>query len=436
MDYADLTRNFNRAPEVTETANAYLSLPTDGLPERFVDYCRHVAERRNVPTEMVLLSAMAAAGAVCGNYVKLHLGGYVNNAALQVLIIAPSGAGKSQPLSDVLRPLERIDAELIDDYRRNVEAWTTTNAKSSNPSPKPKRTQLLPRGETDAALRAFCIDNERGGLYFGDEIRSFFKSLGTKYNLNGCSKMIEAFDGKSVKIDVAGDVLKQSPESFLGLLGGLQPALLPRTLTSEHFDSGLTFRFIPFSFEQLDSDEVPQDLDSVQVEWWNSTVRSLRSIGNIKWQFEASPQAVAVYAQLYQDHRNSYKNGTEACADFEEYRRTAHSKTLIHIHKFILIAHLLQIVTDYAAYPHSHPLVQPETIRWAFSAADFLLDEKMKLYAAVLGIKPTKPPTDAEVVRQVGAMMNRKNRQLNQSALAEVLGIDRANISRYLAAGC
>lgn len=435
MDYANLAQHFNTAPEATESANASLSLPTDGLPERFVAFCKHVAERRNVPAEVVLLAAMTATGAVCGAYVKIHLAGFTNNAALQVLIIAPSGAGKSQPLADVMKPLEAIDSELIDDYRRNVETWTTTNAKCSNPTPRPKRTQLLPRGETDAALRAFCIDNERGGLYFGDEIRSFFKSLGTKYNLNGCAKMIEAFDGRGVKIDVAGDVLKQSSESFLGLLGGLQPALLPRTLSNEHFDSGMMHRFVPFSFEQCESYEVPQDLDLTQVEWWNSIVRSLRSIGNIKWKFEPSPEASKVYAELYGRFRRSYKSRAEACADFEEYRRTAHSKTLIHVHKFILIAHLLHIATEFPTYPHSHPLVQPETIRWAFSTADFLLNEKMKLYSAAVGIKVVKTSTDADVVRQIGAMMSRKNRQLNQSALAEVLGIDRANISRYLATG-
>ena len=435
MAYDELIKLFKTAPVATESANARLSLPTDGLPERFVAFCRHVAEPRNVPAEAVILPALTAAGAVCGAFVKLHLGGYLNNASLQTLIIAPSGAGKSQPLADVIRPLEVIDAELIEVYRRNVEAWMAANAKCSNPSPRPKRTQLLPRGETDAALRAFCVDNERGGLYFGDEVRTFFKSLGTKFNLSGCAKMIEAFDGRGVKIDVASDVLKQSSESFLALLGGLQPALLPRTLTSEHFDSGLMHRFIPFSFERLDSDEVPKDLDLEQVAWWSSTVSSLRSLGNIQWLFEASPEAANIYTELYRKYRNSYKPCAEANDEFEEYRRTAHSKTLIHIHKFILIAHLLHITVECPTYPHSHPLVQPETIRWAFSTADFLLAEKMKLYAATVGVKPTKPPTDAEVVRQVGAMMIRKNRQLNQTALAEVLGIDRANVSRYLASG-
>ena len=434
MDYDSLVSKFNAAPAAEVSANVGLSLPVQGLPARFVEFCRHVAERRNVPVEVTVLSALTAAGAACGGLVKLHLASFTNNPAVQTLVIAPSGAGKSAPLADVMEPLEAIDSELIADYRQKLEQWTAANSKSTNPAPRPERTQLLPRTETDAALRAFCVDNPRGGLYFADEARTFFKSLGTKFNLNGCARAIEIFNGSAVKIDVAGDTLRHAPESFLAFLGGLQPALLPRTITSEHFDSGLMHRFLCVNFERRDSDEIPKDLDPELMRWWYQTIRSVRSLGNTKWTFVPGQDAVDAYADEYRKYRRSIKPDASAGDDYNDYRNAAHAKTLVHIHKLVLVSHLLWIVDKYPSYPHAHPNVSADTIRWAFSTAPFLLHEKMRLYAGAMGIKPAKPLTDAQVVQQVGAMMRRKNRQLNQTALAEVLGIDRANVSRYLAA--
>ena len=91
-------------------------LPTDGLPIRFVEYCKHIAECRNVPLEVTLLSALTVAGAAIGGYVKLRMGAYVNNASLQTLIVASSTAGKSAPLDDIVEPLKVIDKDLIKRY--------------------------------------------------------------------------------------------------------------------------------------------------------------------------------------------------------------------------------------------------------------------------------------------------------------------------------
>ncbi len=422
-----------RVPKLTsESASNDLHLPTDGLPKRFVEYCQHIAECRNVPLEVTLLSALTVAGAAIGGWVKLRMGAYVNNASLQTLIVASSTAGKSAPLDDIVEPLKVIDRELIKSYKAEKAKWDAENKTASNPSKKPKRTQFLPKGETDAAIRAFVMDNERGGLYYADEMMSFFKSLGTRNNVNGCQRLIEIINGSGVKIDLKTEDLDVKNESFLAMLGGLQPELLPNTFKEEHIASGLLPRLSCVTFSKLPyrQKRIP---DTAQATYWDRTVNSLRLFGNTKWTFTLTDEATQVFNEEDYKFNTSNTDNPELSKRENWYREIAWSKTAVTVYRMVLIAHVLRTIDNHPDNSFGHYSVEADIVRWAFSCVPYLVRQKMQVFKDISGQE--KPRSDREVIREFAAMVRRKGREVNQTALAEVTGIARNNINAYLNKG-
>lgn len=429
--YSDLLNSIQAAPsKATKSANTAATLPTFGLPDKFVEYCQHVANRRNVPNEVTLMAALTAAGAAAGSYVESDIAGYKNKPGLMTMIIAPSAAGKSQPLRDIMQPLFAIDGELLSAYKEKLETWRADNAKTSNPTPRPDKTQMICAAATDAARVEFVCDNPRGGILYNDELRAFFKSLSGKFNEQAVEHILEISNFNPIKRDTKGeDVIKVCNDSFLAVLGGVQTDLIDQTIKPEFIANGLLHRFSIVMFEASGFPKIGDGIDLTQTVYWSNTVKSLRGLGNIKWKFSPNAEGRAAFEAEYEKLCASFNPDPEDGATYNNFMHAAFAKVMYAVHQLTLIAHLLKIVDASPEYPYTHPDIEADTIRWAFACAPYLIAQKMNAYNLIVG-KP-KPRTDEEIIRELASMMARKGKKLNRSKLAEAVGIDRANISRY-----
>lgn len=417
----------------SKSLNADFRLPTDGLPTEFISFCQHIAERRSVPLEVPLMAALTAAGAAAGAYVSSRMGGYENYPSLSTMIVANSAKGKSQPLKDIIAPLVRLDNQLATGYKEKMQEWTTANAKTSNPTPKPQKTQFICDTATDAARMEFVCDNPRGGIMYRDELRAFFKGLSGKFNEQAVEHALEIADCGRVKIHLKGaDELKIADISFLPILGTIQNGVLRDTIRPDFIANGLLQRFNPVVIDGAKFEIAPEGngIEPDKSAWWSRTVDSLRSLGNIKWEFRPSVDAAKAYSQEYEKWRLAFSYSEQDGDRYNEYKIQAYTKTLISVHRLALIAHLLKIVAAAPNYPHAHPDIDADTIKWAFSCVPYIVNQKMKVYELICGVP--KPRTDADIIRDVAEMVRRKGKTLNQAALAEATGIARPNINAYL----
>ncbi len=430
-DYSDILNEIKAAPlRASKSANISSALPTFGLPAKFIDYCKHVANRRNVPNEVTLMAALTVAGAAAGSFVESDIAGFKNKPGLMTLIVAPSAAGKSQPLRDIMKPLFAIDGELLSTYKSKLEAWRSENAKASNPAPRPEKTQILCAAATDAARIEFVCDNPRGGILYNDELRAFFKSLSGKFNEQAVEHILEISNFNPIKRDTKGeDVIKVCSESFLAVLGGVQTDLIHETIKPDFIANGLLHRFSIVMFEASGFPKIGDGIDMTQTAYWNNTVKSLRGLGNIVWKFSPNVEGREVFAREYEKLCASFSADPEDGTAYNNFKHAAFAKVMYAVHQLTLIAHLLKIVDATPDYPYTHPDIEADTIRWAFACAPYLIAQKMNAYNLIVG-KP-KPRTDEEIIRELAGMMARKGKKLNRSKLAEAVGIDRANISRY-----
>lgn len=417
----------------TIKSNAAHTLSTDGLPDKVVEICRHIAEECSVPMEPVLLSALTIAGGAIGANVTSKICGFENRPGLWCMIVAPSGSGKTRPIEALMQPLHKIDNDLAKEYDTKRMEWNATNAKAVNPTTRPKKTQIICGTDTDAGRVEFLCDNPRGGIYYRDELRSLFDSFKGTCNTDARNRFCEIADFGRIKVTTkTDDVIRISNHSFLPILGGIQPRVLPKAIRPDDIDQGLMQRFIVCNFDTDGFPKMMSGLKSDVMAGWDTIVQSLYAFGNIVWTFEPSEEAAKVYAEEYAMFVDLAKNDTGESDDYNDYKRTIVLKTLKFVHRVALIAHCLKIVCDAPEYPFAHPQIAPETIRWAFACAPYIVEQQMNAYNLIMG-KNVKRKTDAQVIQEFAQWYrDKRGEKINRSQLAELTGIKRANISLYL----
>jgi hypothetical protein len=98
--------------------------PPEMLPAELRDWLTDIAERMNVPLDMVAIPAMVAAGSLigrrCGIRPEQHTD-WQEAANLWGCVIAPPGALKSPAAPEALGPLTRLEAQAAEDNARAAE---------------------------------------------------------------------------------------------------------------------------------------------------------------------------------------------------------------------------------------------------------------------------------------------------------------------------
>lgn len=425
---------------VSDTApvdlNATHALPLEGLDNQLYEFVKHIAEVRNVPIEVPLLSALTIMGAAVGGYVSSDIFGYTNRPGLWCMVIAPSASGKTMPLKDLMNPLERIDAEMVKDYADSLNEWRSKSAKGENATPRPAKTQCVCAVATDAGRVEFLCDNKRGGIFYRDELKAMFDSFKGAHNIDARNRFCELSDFGSVKMTTkTDDDIKMVRHAFLPILGTIQPGVLPRTFSADDIDQGLLQRFIVVHFSSLQAlQTLNGGIDKGKAMWWDSVIRGLRRFGNTQWCYTLSDEAKAVYAQEHEQLNVMINAIDEATDEAEDYKVAAIRRSLKFVHRVALI---LQCYKDYMAAPTasswSHATIDGSVVRWAFRCVPFIIDQQMKVYYAVRGDEATKRITDAEMARTFERWHKEKfGKPCNRSALAELMGIKRQNVGAYL----
>ncbi|MEQ8848825.1 DUF3987 domain-containing protein [Botrimarina sp.] len=242
----------------------YRPFPTALLPgamRRFVD---EAAAAFGCDPAMVALPALAAAAGAIGATRTLRLKRtWYEPAVLWCVVVAPSGAMKSQGRKLVLAPILRRQKQELARYNEALLAFGPLQAiyekdlaqwkrsKSQEPPPeapeKPELREVLISDTTVEAIAKALKANPRGLYLDRDELGAWFGSF-DKYNRGGgdAQNWMNLHGAGFVKVNRSSAT---GPPLFVdracvSLCGTIQPAILSRALTDEHRESGLAARLL------------------------------------------------------------------------------------------------------------------------------------------------------------------------------------------------
>lgn len=264
----------NAAPEyqpesatpVTQSCR-WQMFPVDVLPPACRRFVCEAAEALGVDATYVVMPLLAGLAAAIGNTRRIALTRtWTAPPVVWAGIVGESGTLKSPAIKMALAPVLKRQAEAMDEYREAMgryktemhahrlamKAWERTGHKAGDDAPvepdRPVMQRLYCSDTTVEALAERLQDAPRGLLVARDELSGWLGSFGQYKQGRGRdeSNWLSMFDAGSLMVDrkTADKPIFYVPRAAVCIAGGIQPGILRRMFTAEHYESGLAARFL------------------------------------------------------------------------------------------------------------------------------------------------------------------------------------------------
>jgi|Deesub1362B_J571_1020462.scaffolds.fasta_scaffold00223_27 hypothetical protein len=211
--------------------------PFEALPQSLKDFVFKVAESHHVDPSLVACLVLAMLSGLIGNAVRIiPKKGWEEPPFLWVVVVAPSGYGKSPVINTLARPIHDIQRKL---YKESLNS-----KEGSDESTETTFKQIIVADTTFEALADVMHRNPKGVVFWKDEIGGLILSL-NQYKTRGDDKqrLLELWNANPWIISRKSKSL-YIPYTGAAIIGGLPPDELPRIFTSSSLRDGLMPRFL------------------------------------------------------------------------------------------------------------------------------------------------------------------------------------------------
>ena len=166
-------------------------------------------------------------------------GNYVNRPCIWLCVVAISGYNKTSSMSRILKPLEAINEDLMNGYRREYAEWK----KNGEQGMPPAKRQLILTDSTPESRDELLRNN--GLLIYRDEIYGMFKDL-NRYNQSGEQEnYLSIWSGKGYAVNRKTTSSFYVKDPFLCVCGGIQPGVMQDAFGGKAFEaSGFLVRWL------------------------------------------------------------------------------------------------------------------------------------------------------------------------------------------------
>ncbi|MDR0437637.1 MAG: DUF3987 domain-containing protein [Bacteroidales bacterium] len=206
--------------------------PLENMPSLIKNFAKDIADVYGVPIEYPTMCIISAFGTALGNKVRLKTEKYINYPQLWIMIVGPSGVGKSEPLKIAYEPIWDFEKKESDLFKKRLNDWESAciEAKSSGLAQpeKPKQKRILCNDTTPEVLFSLLAEN-RTLTICRDELEGHFQDIG-RYNKSGeVAHHLSCFNNVSFSIDRKSEENSTMiSKPILSIIGTIQPKVLQK----------------------------------------------------------------------------------------------------------------------------------------------------------------------------------------------------------------
>jgi putative DNA primase/helicase len=247
------------------------------LPERISPWVADIADRMQCPVDIVAIPALVALGSALGRKVAIRPQSrtdWLEVPNLWGVVVARPGAMKSPAMAEILKPLNRLEAnaraeneselklfakqQALEKVQKEAAAKAAraalkagadaSSAFDIEEAEEPKAKRFVVNDTSYEALGEILADNPNGVLAFRDELVSLLKTLDREEYAAARGFFLTAWNGTSgYTFDRIVRGRKHIEAACLSLLGGTQPGRIAeymrRAVSGGASDDGLIQRF-------------------------------------------------------------------------------------------------------------------------------------------------------------------------------------------------
>jgi len=419
---------FIPAPEEpTIKANAFNEPPIYGLPQPVQDFIIDVCTKKQVPIEFVLSPLLAVAGTMAGRNAVLDGRGYENSPCFWCMVIGDAGANKSFPQALITEPLDRINRDLIQANKVELQQWQTEcatltkNSKGEHPTlpPRPPKCRVEVSDTTREALDEIIAGSPCGVCQVRDELSGWLADIG-RYGKSGeIQSYLSYWNGKGATIDRKGEVgTTEADRVLFNICGTTQPDVLPDCFPKQYIVNGFAHRFMFFWPQIIPPKKIERYPLKPDTSQWDRLMQNLNAIRQTTTRLTLSEEATDIAMQYEQEIE-----GAKALAETSQYEMGALSKLNIYMLRLACVTRMLAIADGDTSLE-----VTAIEMEWATDLCRYLHTTQMRVYEVVMCGRKTKPMTDKELIREI--MRRYAAKGVTQGKLAKALGVTQSYISQ------
>ncbi|MBC8319095.1 MAG: DUF3987 domain-containing protein [Bacteroidetes bacterium] len=366
---------------------------------------------------------LAAFSTAIGNSVLLHDGKYRNNTALWFAFVAPTGIGKTEPLSFAFRPFHKLDQIAFTEYETRkalYDSYHNTSAKNRGEMEEPERPalmQYLLSDFTPESLAQVHHDNRRGIIVHRDELMAWINDFG-RYNKSGeVQNWLSIWSGEAATYNRKSQNPIKITHPCVSIAGGIQPDLI-RSMGADHrAENGLMQRFCFLYPDQTVKPYYNQKRLSTGIE--ENYDRFIKTLLSIPMDAETILSLTEGAQDLYRDFVN--RNTDAINQEKSDHVKGIFSKLEIIVLRLSMILHLASaaISGDIDAD------INEETMESAIKITEYFRETGIKVYDHFSS-------GDGLTKAAVAKYLYHKAGLKNQSEIARVLGVSQPYISKVI----
>ena len=223
--------------------------PADTLPQVTRDFVRAQSAALNVDPAMVAVPTLAVLAAAVGNSRQVQLKqSWQEPSTLWVCVVGRSGTLKSPAYDAALRPVYALEADLKEQFKVDRTRYEALSEEEKADAERPVRTRLRVGDTTAESVVRVHADNARGLLLARDELGGWIGGFDRYASGSGADlqNWIEMYHARPVVIDrkSGSPPVLSITRPAVSVVGGIQPGILRKKLSEEHFSSGFAARLM------------------------------------------------------------------------------------------------------------------------------------------------------------------------------------------------
>lgn len=250
------------------------NFPIDVIPEKIRNILLEYHRVHQLPIDYFGLTILVITGGIMGNAFKLKYK-YQCPPLIYAALVGNSSMGKTPAIKILMRVLNDLEKQYdqeyktaLKEYREKKEDWEKGDEKPI----KPKREELVINNATTEAIIQSLCNNKNGLILFQDELLGWLNNM-NQYRSGGDEQFwLSTWSNSIAKNNRVTKETVLIPNSFVNVIGGIQPKLLPHIASGDKNASGFWFRIL-FAFPP--SQDKPYDNDLLVSEKTNEVYKQL-----------------------------------------------------------------------------------------------------------------------------------------------------------------
>ena len=391
-------------------------LPIDGFPTPVKEFIEICARTYGTPRDYWAGAVLASTALAIGDKIEI-VGKYRDVPITWFCNVGDVSTGKTEPLKMCLKFFENKDDLAIQRHKENsVRYGVDADTPEDNaPREKPKCLQYIIKDATPEAMAVVHSVNNRGIMYYRDELKGWIDDFG-RYNKSGeQSCMLSTFSRVSMTINRKNSEPISIPKPCILIAGGMQPDLIPSLAKDDRAESGFMARFaFIYPDNALKPNYTREVLPEGLMDSYNNGLDYLTSLSE-PLTIRLSEAAEEEYERWYNFNANAINRAPNG------YLKGVFGKLDIYCLRLVTIIRGMRIVHEGAGNEE----VTLNEMKAAITITEYFRTTAMKVYERIY--QDHQPATKRAVARYLF-----NNTNMSKTQIADLLITSRSRLDQYL----